>query len=914
MPPDAINPDRWEELKALFSQVLAQPATERAAWVAQVEDPAMRAELAQLLAGDEGTLSLLDVPHDRLVQLIDDPLADDAHIGPYHLVREIGQGGMGTVYLAHRADGTFEQRVALKVIRPGHGSADIVRRFQQERQILASLHHPHIAQLLDGGTTDAGAPYFAMEYIDGEPLTTYCDDHRLSVDDRLRLFQDACAAVHYAHQNLVVHRDLKPSNMLVTEDGQLKLLDFGIAKILNPQQPDTLQTRTGARVLTPAYASPEQHTGAPISTASDVYTLGVILYELLTGQRPHDDATADTPPPRPSTVVTTTADAPTRSKARSTTTERLRRRLAGDLDTIVLKALRPEPALRYSSAEAFQEDIRRHLNGLPVLARKDTPGYRLRKFVQRHKAAAIAAVLVLLSLAGGLGAALWQAAEKTQEAAKAEEVKAFVLDLFAQANPDVAQGEALTVKELVDQGAERVKTGLADQPEVQAEMLLVLAEVYFKLGTYDAALALLQDMRPVVETRFGPSSEQSADVLHQLGVVQMERAQYDDADSLLHEALRIRRARRGATDLAVAQTLFSLGSLRSGTRQGRPEEAVLFFQEAYAIRQAQLDKDHPDLLESINGLAVIRGAQDDHAEAEVLFRDLLERQRLALGPGHTQTLRTLNNLAITLDSQQKYDEAIEVGREVVALRKASLGEHHPDYAVSLDALAGFLMNGGRAEDAMEAEALYRQALGIFRAELGDAHPSVAQTLGSLSLALVGLNDYAGAVAATREALALHLQTLGAEHPRIVVDRLFLAKALYNVGAYEESDAYFRAAQDLAQHTWNKEHLIFADLFVHHGQLLQEQGRCDEAEPMLEEGLRLSSHYFGDQYLMPALAKLSMGQCLLRNDQYADAESFLLASYAFFESTPDEEAYTDNRAALVDLYTAWGKPEQAAAYR
>ncbi len=442
-----MDSDRHQRLTDLLDAALQLPASERNAFLAAAcgDDTELQREAESLLLSFEQASSFIEAPvfagaSDFL--LADDQPMEGRQIGHYKIVRELGRGGMGAVYLAERAD-EYREQVALKIVKRGMDTDFVVRRFRHERQILASLNHPNIARLLDGGTTEDGLPYFVMEYIAGEPIDQYCDHHNLTIQERLKLFRTVCAAVQYAHQNLVIHRDLKPGNILITADGTAKLLDFGIAKILNPEISQTVEkTATLMRLMTPEYASPEQVRGELVTTASDVYSLGVVLYELLTGHRPYritsilpsdiERIICEQEPTRPSTAITreeerATASGATQkitpetvSRTREGQLEKLRRRLSGDLDNIVLMALRKEPSRRYTSVEQFSEDLRRHLEGLPVIARSDTLGYRTSKFMQRHKAGVAAAALILLSLIAGLITTIWQARRAQAAQARAE--------------------------------------------------------------------------------------------------------------------------------------------------------------------------------------------------------------------------------------------------------------------------------------------------------------------------------------------------------------------------------------------------------------------------------------------------------------------------------------------------------------
>jgi tRNA A-37 threonylcarbamoyl transferase component Bud32 len=452
--PEQMSPEQWTRLKDLFRVAIECDPAKRAAYLdeACADDTALRAEIESLLASHDHAENFIESPAfaDAVKALTESPAETVAgrRVGSYRLIREIGRGGMGTVYLAERADEQYEKLVAIKVVRRGMDSEEILRRFYNERQILASLDHPNIARLIDGGTTEDGLPFLVMEYVEGVPVMDYCDQRRLTINERLRLFRTVCAAVQHAHQNLVVHRDLKPSNVLVTPDGTPKLLDFGIAKVLSPELSTltTEQTRTDLRILTPDYASPEQARGERLTTTSDVYSLGVVLYELLTGYRPYRSLNApphelarlicEQDPAKPSTTITNVEVVPhvgdagaqaastseSVSLARDTQPDKLRRQLSGDLDNIILMALRKEPSRRYATVGQFSDDIGRHLDGLPVAARKDTFKYRAAKFVRRNRLGVAAACVVALSLLGGMLTTVWQARAARREKANAESV------------------------------------------------------------------------------------------------------------------------------------------------------------------------------------------------------------------------------------------------------------------------------------------------------------------------------------------------------------------------------------------------------------------------------------------------------------------------------------------------------------
>jgi non-specific serine/threonine protein kinase/serine/threonine-protein kinase len=536
-----MTPDQWQQIKEVFHQAVELPATERPQFLSRHchADPALRRELESLLASHDAAECFIEPPDYQETKI---PPPEDLaigrfpkRIGAYQIIRELGRGGMGTIFLATRADDEYRKEVAIKIVHGGLDTDFILQRFRTERQILAGLDHPNIARLLDGGTTVSGLPYFVMEYIEGLPLLDYADTHRLSTRERLQLFHEVCAAVRYAHQNLVVHCDLKPSNILVTADGTPKLLDFGIAKLLAPvASPLASQvTATALRLMTPAYASPEQARGAPVTTASDIYSLGVVLYELLTGHRPYqlaDDypqgflqVICEQQPERPSAAIARPATDPNHqatnpltraivSHRRDVQPEKLRRQLEGDLDNIVLMALRKEPERRYLSVEQFAEDLRRHLDGLPVLARPSTFAYRTSKFIGRHKAQVVAALFVFLALVTGTVIATWQAHRANQERARAEkrflEVRKLSNSLLSELQDSLHNTLGTTPARyvLAQRGVEYLDS-LAQDNSNDPVLLGELAQAYIKFEAmqmavlHDSADALLSAQKAVTILR-----------------------------------------------------------------------------------------------------------------------------------------------------------------------------------------------------------------------------------------------------------------------------------------------------------------------------------------------------------------------------------------------------------------------------
>ncbi|MCB1032344.1 MAG: serine/threonine protein kinase, partial [Acidobacteria bacterium] len=739
--------DRWQQAKELFEAALEHPPEERTSFLQQAcgDDLALRAEVESLLEADDRSLPWIDGHvFQASAGLWEDPplQVEGSRIGAYELVRELGRGGMGAVYLATRADDQFQQQVAIKVIKRGMDSDEIVDRFRRERQILASLTHPHITRLLDGGVTDDGLPYFVMEYIEGQPIDRYCRERDLPLNQVLELFRSVCAAVHHAHGRLVVHRDIKPGNVLVTAGGQPKLLDFGIAKLLGsdhvPLHPAV--TAAGSLPLTPEYASPEQLRGGQVTTASDVYSLGVVLYILLCGRSPYrfagrgrrevEHRVCEVEPPPPSAVAGQGKES---RKQRS-----LRRQLEGDLDNIVAKALAKEPERRYTSAAQLEGDLSRHLSGLPVLARPDTLGYRFGKFVRRNRVMTMAAALVVLSLVAGLLVASWQARvagrqrqRAREEAAAAEQVADFLAGLLQEADPFRTPGREVSVRELLDRAADRLDGELEEQPLVRARMLDTLGVAFGNLGLYDRAQPLLVQAVKSRTEALGPAAPETAESLGHLGVLLRKTVQLEEAEQNLRRALAIRRDHFGPESAEVATTLAELASVLRV--RGDYDAAEPMARKTLALRRRLLEPDALEVAESLNDLALLRKEQGSYGESEALYREALKIYRARLGEHSMSTAVGLQNLADLLLKRGDFEEAISSMQQALATYRQLLGDDSAYVAGGLNTLAALLRNVGRYGEAEEA---YREALALRTRLLGPEHRSVARTATNLAAVLM----------------------------------------------------------------------------------------------------------------------------------------------------------------------------------
>lgn len=785
-----MTPERWKQIETIFTSAVELEGDDRISYLDEAcgDDMNLRQEVESLLndAGDdEAAFSTIVMDAAEALVVGERTGLVGKRIGPYRVTGAVGHGGMAEVYKAVRDDEQFEQVVAIKVVRRGMVNDAMLVRFRYERQILASLNHPNIAKLLDGGTTDDGMPFFVMEYIDGLPITEYAEANGLSVNERIRLFRQVTSAVQHAHRNLIVHRDLKPSNILVTADGTPKLLDFGIAKLLSPPiSPVAVtlaQTMTEVRLMTPMYASPEQVRGEPVTTSTDVYALGAVLYELLTGEVAHrfrDTSMAEIE----RVVCEAEIERPSAALARAGGQSARRGRiLEGDIDNIVLTALRKEPERRYESVGHFAEDIRRYLEGRPVTARQDTFGYRAGKFVRRHRLAVAAASLVGLLLVAFSVMMAMQAVRIARERDRANEVTKFLVELFEQSNPSEARGSTVTAREILDKGAARIESELGDQPELQATMMDTMGRVYRSLGLYASARPLLERAVELRRTTLGGKHPDVGASLHELAVLSQAEGDRETSERLYREALEIRRSALGERHADVAETYSDLGELMRNV--DRLDESEDLARKALDIRRDAFGDRSAPVAYSLNNLAAVLDDRDQDEEAMRLFLEALEIKREVLGPDHPSVANTLNNIAVLYRNMGQDKAALPFDREAVAIRRKVLGAEHPDLAVSLNNLAIALKEQGELD---EAEPLFREALAMKLKLLGPTHQSTANGYYSLADLLAAKGDWAAAEPIYRECLAATIASLSATHWRTALVRSAYGHCLAKLGRPAEA--------------------------------------------------------------------------------------------------------------------------------
>ena len=808
-----MNESRWSHLDALFDAALALPPESRPAFLDLrcAGDPASRTELDELLRLATEPSSLLQpgtvTPEflraalARVEPSAWGQLASDEKVGVWRVLHQIGRGGMGTVYLAERDDGEFQQKGALKLVHASLAPEEIAQRLRRERRILASLTHANIARLLDGGQTSDGRPYLVMEYVDGRRIDTYCDEERLGIDQRLDLFRHVCAGVQHAHRNLVVHRDIKPSNIIVTNDGEVKLLDFGIARLLAAaDRIDDPMTQPVLRILTPEYASPEQVRGEPVAIASDVYQLGLLLYELLTGHKAQtiggtsqgemEQAVCTTQVVRPSTRV---AGEQRAAHARGLSATALARSLSGDLDTIVLYALRKEPDRRYASVEELIADVERFRQGLPVRAQVDSLGYRARKFVGRRRAAlawsTIAVAIVAVTLPAIIGARLRSA----REAARAEQIETILADMFAFASPRVL-APTPTARHYVDHAAALVQQELQGEPASQARLLFKIGDVYNALGEYGAAIETVKGALRLRRELYGSDSLQAAHALATLGLSQHYAGRYDEAEASFLEALGTLRAKSGPTSFETVSAMIEFGDLLH--TRGRLVEAEHMLREAVGPLRttgpADGDEALPRALLYLANVLRDRGSLD---ESEALFREAIDTFSRVHGRQNQQVAVAQSYFARLLVMRSDFAAAETMLDDALRVLRDTYDGNHPLVGTALRELGYLRIEQGRFA---EAASTLDESMRIHQRLLGSHHSLVPRTRAHQAELARRRGSMTEAVSLARQTIDEFARIGLSDHPSAIDVRATLGEALTAIGDRPAAQRELRSALSAAE--------------------------------------------------------------------------------------------------------------------
>jgi serine/threonine protein kinase/tetratricopeptide (TPR) repeat protein len=852
---------RWQKIQSLFEEVVDSGPDERNARLASTcqGDSDLRDSVEALLASDKRTedplINAIGAAAESLLEEHQDRLLG-TRIGPYRVVSILGQGGMSTVYRAERDDSQYHQTVAIKVLHHATLHPRMRSRLHSERHILATLDHPSIARLIDSGDLEDGTPYLVMEHVDGESIDVYCDSRTLFVRERLEMFVQVCTAVQYAHRNLIVHRDIKAANIFVTGDGTAKLLDFGIAKLLAPESlSHTLPvTRLQERILTPENAAPEQVLGRAITTATDIYSLGVLLYQLLTGRSPYrllsysqlqlERAICMDDPARPSQMVVSKlsgendADRSRISDRRGLSPQRLRTRLGGDLDAIVGMAMRKEPDRRYPSVEAFAADVQRHLTGRPVRARQGDWRYHAAKFLRRHALAAIGVAAVMVGLSVVAGVTLWQnhrielAREATaQERDRAQQVSAFLVDVFSQADPFTAQGQQPTASDLLDRGAQKILSNSNLQPEVRAQLLESIGLAYRRQGLSERAVPLLE------------------------------------------QAVAIRRDERPLDRHRVAAALANLA--QALTDGGHLVSAEAYLQQALQMSRSGDDVptvESADILQQFGQFEL--SAKSDPQAASKLFRESLEIYRADVGNQSPSVASILNNLADSEVWTADYALAERDEREAIRIFQATVNRNHPDHATALENLGIILTERGKFR---EAEQMLIEALDIETNVFGANNQRVANIQSHLGILYDREGDLPRAVQATQQAVRLATDKLGTSHYLTGYYLDSLANLYLRANDLPAAENYARQSLDVYSHALPARHLYVASTRQLLGDVLVQRGKLAAAEVELRAAVDINTALAGADSWRTARSQASLGWDLILRDNAAEGEPLLVAA-------------------------------------
>ncbi len=859
-----MTPEFWKQVEQAFDHAINLPAAERQHWLEALTDsnPALAAQVRRLLDADGDDDARLQKPIDASLHAMTDHLDDPwigRQLGAFRIISRIATGGMGAVFAAQRTDAEFEQQVAIKLIATHLVDADALARFRTERQILARMQHPYIARMLDGGTLNDHTPYLVMERVIGVPITAYCENNTLNIVQRLQLFQKVCDAVAYAHRNLVVHRDIKPPNILVDADGNPKLLDFGIAKLVENAPDDATIT---AQRMTPDYASPEQITGQGITTVSDVYALGVLLYELLSGQRPFklqglrpaemEHLVCDTTPTRPSAVR-----------------QIPQLNISPDLDAVVLKAMHREPDQRYGSVQALAEDIQRHLQGLPVQARGQQWRYLAGKFLRRHAVAATSG-LVLAGLASA--ALIYHNSSITNErdqarfeAERAKAVTTFLVDIFKQSNPDETDGATVTAREILDTGARRLQQDLQAQPRIRGELHHSIGTVYSYLGQYDQA-------------------------------VQQFRAVITLGESLDDDHLRA----QGFAGLGRVQ--FEQGHLEES--QSNHERALALHQALYGPRSVQSAYDRNDLAEALF-------AQGDYVQADRYNRDALNIFDSTRHADPQYLSKVLHDLGVSLQIQGHFDEAEALLRRSLDNALTHIGERNSNTLAYMHALATLQHERGHYTD---AERTYLRVLKLEADLLGDDYIDADATMTNLGRLYSDMERFEEAEHYLRRAVAHVHRVRGPDHAYTAYDMINLANLLHQLERPQEAYDLAAHALDIYARALPEDHPYIASASLTYAGTLIDLGRPSLAEQAARRALDICAKALPTGHWLAASGRSVLGETLFLQDQPGIAEPLLVEAYPILrEARPGDRATANALKRLIRFYEASGNDERLQEY-
>jgi len=865
-----MDTDRWQRIQALFHQAVDLPEEDLPAFLkgAGNGEDSLIAEVRAMLEADSKGSSLLDrdmanVAHQMLTADSASPVAKQ--FGPYVVKELLGEGGMGVVYLAERKD--LGNQVALKILRDAWLSPARRERFASEQRMLAQLNHPSIARLYDADTLPDGTPWFVMEYVEGMPITDYCKKYNCSIERRLQLFRQVCEAVQYAHAHAVIHRDLKPSNIFVKPDGGVRLLDFGIAKQIEDLDSSADQTRTVMRMMTPAYASPEQIRGESVGVQTDVYSLGVILYELLADRLPFDFS--NLAPVEAATIIAGHEPGKPSAKAESPSAT-VSKSAWADLDVLCLTAMHKDRQRRYRSAEALIRDVNHYLSNAPLEAQSDTLSYRTGKFIRRNRREVSAAVAIFILITGLSIFFTWRLTKARNaalaEAARTQRIQSFMTNLFEGGDETTGPADDMRVITLVDRGAQEAR-GLDGEPAVQAELYQTLGSIYQNLGKLDAAEKLISSSLEQRKKLFGQDSPEVAETLMQLSLLRDSQAQYDEAEQIAHQSLEMSKRHLSPDHPQVAKATSTLGKILED--RGEYDKAIPVLEEAMRL-QTKPDGPTPELSGTLSELA------NCHFYA-----------------GHYDISNSLNLRALAMD------------RELY-------GDRHPHISDDLINLGAI-----QAEKSQyaQAEKYYRQGLDIIQSFYGKDHPETASALTMIARVLIPQNRLSEAETMLREALEIEERVYGKIHPRVASTLNEMGTIARQQGKFKDAEADYIRMADIYREVYKGKHYYIGIALANLGGVYGEQKRYARAEDLYRQALQMYAQTLPPDHQNVGITKVRLGRALLLEHRYSEAESETLAGYEILLKTnPDGHWMKNAREDLAEEYDALKQPEKAAKFR
>ena len=916
----------WEKVDKLFAAAIELEDSKRLEFLKSKcgEDIRLLNEILSLLNEEQTIHPLLNKKASDFINVDEKLNFVGQQIGNYKLVEEIASGGMGTVFLAERCDGIFEQKVALKIIKPGLSTIPIIRRFQHERQILAKLQHPNIAKLFDGGVTEDRRPFFTMEYVEGVPIDEFCDQKKLNIKQRLKLFIKVCETVQYAHNNLVIHRDLKPSNILIQKDGSIKLLDFGISKVLSAESANIdlpTITQTEINLLTPEYSSPEQIKNSSISVSTDVYSLGLILYKLLTGKNAHEfklrtynefeKVICETTIAKPSTVLVNSAKAIFEN--RNANEKKLRKILSGDLENICLMALRKEPERRYASVEMLAYDIERYLDDLPILARKESFTYISKKFLIRHKAAAITAISLFFIINSVIFFYTIQLKEERDkanlEAMKSEKIATFLKELFLVSDPDESKGETITARELLDEGAAKLSAGLDDELVIKSQLLNTIGNVYSNLGLYNSAEEIFKKLK---ENKLlnNVDKETYIETLISLGNVYRYKGNFNLAGSLLNQALRECIKNLSDNNSLLGECYSSLGGYYYEIGDFK-KSSENYFKAEKAIK-SNFGEENSKFADLLIGRANLEFDEGNLDKSDSLYRKALKICIAINGEINANTANAENGLASVLRHKGEFKEAAVFYEKALQTRIKIFGNNHPDVAHTLNHLSRLYYN---QEQYNKAEPLARKALEIRKNLYDEDHPEVSASKSSLAGTLMGLNKFKEAEKLYRAAYKSTIKKLGENHPYTPALLGNIGIALMKQQKYDEAEKDILQSIKMLEKISNIRTSYISTRVVNLAELYNKTKKYELSEQILRKEINKIKNKKTDDKWLIGLAESELGLSLFKQSKNLEAEGFLINGYNTLKKLKGEESSITKNALkkIIEFYKSLGRNDKVKFY-